>query len=359
MKQLKTFLLILLVGITFGCAPKGQVLSIDSNHQELLNNGYQQKVDNFLVIFDGSSSMWDTNDGDKKFNQAKNILLGMNQGISGMKLNGGLHIIGDTTATKGTLENDSLIYGMTDYDSAAFAKAVNTVEINGLTPISIPLVKSIETLKDSSGKIAVIVISDGLQVSSDKTSPADAAAQLKAAYGDRICIYTILIGNATEGQSTMEEVAKAGECGFATTGNAVATTAGMNDFIEKVFFEKVTAAAPVSFALHVKFDFDKDTIRPDAQDNLDEVGSFLATHTQITVTLEGHTCTMGSDKYNQNLSQRRAESVKRYMSQKFSIDPARLTAVGYGESRPIASNDTEEGRRQNRRVMATITNGRK
>ncbi|MBU0945056.1 MAG: OmpA family protein [Proteobacteria bacterium] len=357
MKQLQTFLLILLVGITFGCALKGQVFSVDSNHQELLKNGYQQKVDNFLVIFDGSSSMWDMNDGDTKFNQAKNILLGMNQGIRDLTLNGGLHIIGDTTTTKGTLENDSLIYGMTDYNSAAFAKAVNTLEINGLTPISIPLVKSIKTLEESSGKTAVIVISDGLQVSADKTSPADAAAQLKAVYGDRICIYTILIGNATEGQNTMAAVAKAGECGFATTGNAVANTAGMNDFIEKVFFEKV--APPVSFNLHVKFDFDKDTIRPDAQDNLDEVGSFLATHTQITVTLEGHTCSMGSDKYNQNLSQRRAESVKRYLSQKFSIESSRLTATGYGESRPMASNDTEEGRKQNRRVMATITNDRK
>ncbi len=352
MNQLKTFLLLLLVGITFGCAPKSQVLSIDSSHQEeLLKKGYQQKVDSFLVIFDGSSSMWDTYNGTKKFDQSKNIILGMNQGISGLKLNGGLHIIGDTPATKGTLVNDSLIYGMTDYNSTAFAKAVNSVQINGLTPISIPLAKSIDTLKDSSGKIAVIVISDGLQVSADKTSPEDAAAQLKAAYGDRICIYTILIGDAVEGQKTMAAVAKAGECGFATTENAIGNTSGMNDFIEKVFFEKVT---PVSFALHVNFDFDRDTIRPDAKDNLDEVGSFLATNPQISITLEGHTCNMGSEKYNLNLSQKRAESVKRYMTQKFSIDPSRLTAVGYGESRPIASNDTEEGRQQNRRVMATI-----
>lgn len=357
MHLLKTFFLIVLLGITFGCTPKHQVLAIDSNQQELLSKGYQQKVENFLVIFDGSSSMWDTSNGSKKFTEAKNILLGMNQGISGLKLNGGLHVIGDTPATRGTLVNDSLIYGMTDYNPAAFSKAVNSVEINGLTPISIPLTKSIETLKDSAGRIAVIVISDGLQVSADKTSPEEAAAQLKAVYGDRLCIYTILIGTAVEGQKNMTAVATAGACGFTTTANAVSNTVGMNDFIEKVFFEKVTGPAPVSFALNVRFDFDKDIIRPEEQDNLDEVGSFLAAHPQISVTLEGHTCNMGSENYNKNLSQRRAESVKQYMTQKFSIAPSRLTAVGYGESRPIASNDTEEGRKQNRRVMATI-NGR-
>jgi OOP family OmpA-OmpF porin len=359
MHLVKTFLVIVLVALTFGCAPKNQVLAIDSNHQELLTQGYQQKVDNFLVIFDGSSSMWDTYNGTKKFNQARNILLGMNQGISGLTLSGGLHVIGDTPATRGTLDNDSLIYGMTAYNPAAFSKAVNSVEVNGLTPISIPLTKSTETLKDSAGRIAVIVISDGVQVSADKTTPGEAAAQLKAAYGDRLCIYTILIGDAVEGQKNMADVATAGECGFTTTGDKVATTAGMNDFIEKVFFEKVTAStpAPVSFALNVRFDFDKDIIRPEEKDNLDEVGSFLAAHPQISVTLEGHTCNMGSDSYNKDLSQRRAESVKRYMTHKFSIDPSRLTAVGYGESRPIASNDTEDGRKQNRRVMATI-NGR-
>jgi len=106
----------------------------------------------------------------------------------------------------------------------------------------------------------------------------------------------------------------------------------------------------------VKFDFDKDTIRPDATDNLNEVGGFLATHPKITITLEGHTCDMGSERHNSSLSRQRAESVKRYMVRKFHIDPARLTTVGYGFSRPVASNATEKGRQQNRRVMATITN---
>jgi OmpA-OmpF porin, OOP family len=355
MNQLKTILLFLLVTLSFGCAQKDQCLYVNNNHQEFLNKGYRQKVDNFLVIFDGSSSMWDSSNGSRKFSQSKNIILGINQAISNLKLKAGLHIIGDTAATKDIPTNESLIYGMTDYSPAAFAQAVNSVQVKGLTPISTPLTKSIETLKSSVGKIAVIVVSDGLQVSADTTSPETAAIRLKAAYGDKLCIYTILIGNDTEGQKTMAAVAKAGECGFATTENVVANTTGMNEFVEKVFFEKV-ATPPVSFLLNVKFDFDKDTIRPDAKDNLDEVGGFLATHPKISITLEGHTCDMGSERHNSSLSRQRAESVKRYMVRKFHIDPARLATVGYGYSRPVASNATEKGRQQNRRVMATITN---
>ena len=359
MKRLAAIVFILLsVGLVISCAPKIHQRLVGDNLAGLLNSGYRQKVDNFLIIFDGSSSMWDKHNGTKKFHQARSVVLGINQSIDGLNLQGGLHVIGDTRATKGTLVNDSLIYGMTAYSAADFAEAVNSVEINGLSPISIPLTKSIDTLKNTSGRTAVIVVSDGVQVSSDKVSPQEAAARLKAAYGDRVCIYTVQVGDDPTGRSTLQAVADAGGCGFAATGDELATAEGMNDFVRKVFLEKVVAAAPakpVSFNLYVKFDFDKDTIRPEEEDNIDEIGSFLAMHPEITVTLEGHTCNMGPEKYNLGLSKRRAESVKRYLVGKFNIEPDRLTTVGYGYSRPLESNDTKAGRQANRRVMATIT----
>ncbi|MHB8790876.1 MAG: OmpA family protein [Desulfobulbaceae bacterium] len=357
-KQISIVCMLLVVALVVSCAPKIKQSFVSNNLAGLLGSGYKQKADNFLIIFDGSSSMWEKYNGTKKFYQGRNVVLGINQSIDGLKLQGGLHVIGDTKATKGTLVNDSLIYGMTDYVPADYAKAVNSVEINGLTPISIPLVKSIDTLKNRGGRTAVIVVSDGVQVSSDKATPQEAAAQLKAAYGDQVCIYTILVGDDPVGKSTLQGVADAGGCGFATTEGAVASTEGMNDFVQKVFFEKVEAnpaKKPVSFNLYVKFDFDKDAIRPEEEDNIDEVGSFLVMHPEITVTLEGHTCNMGSEAYNHGLSQRRSESVKRYMVNKFKIDPARLTTVGYAFSRPLESNATNAGRQANRRVMATIT----
>lgn len=355
MKRLGLIILLIFGGLVVSCAPKVLQSFTGDNLAGLLNQGYQQKVDNFLVIFDASSSMREcASDGSRKLAQAKQIILALNQSIDGLQLQGGLHIIGETKATRGTLVNDSLVYGMTKYSASEFATAVSGLQTGGVTPISIPLAKSIDTLKNVSGKTAVILISDGVQVSSDRNSPEAAAAQLKSALGDRVCIYTIHIGDDPTGRATMEAVANAGKCGFATTGGALATTAGMSDFVTKVFFEKAAAPAPVSFNLYVKFDFDKDTIRPQEQDNIDEVGSFLAMHPAIQVTLEGHTCNMGPEVYNKGLSLRRAESVKRYLVQKFNIDPSRLTTVGYGFSRPLESNDTRKGREANRRVMATI-----
>ena len=69
--------------------------------------------------------------------------------------------------------------------------------------------------------------------------------------------------------------------------------------------------------------------------------------------LAGHTDSVGSEAYNQQLSQRRAESVRNYLLD-LGVDPDQLTAVGYGESKPIRSNDTEEGRERNRRVEFNV-----
>lgn len=359
MKRIGVICLFVLAGFVVSCAPKVMQSFDSDNLAGLKNQGYQQKVDNFLIILDGSSSMWEcSKDGNKKLDQAKQIALGINQSIDGLNLKGGLHVIGETKATRGSLVNDSLIYGMTQYSPSEFASAVNSLHSAGLTPISIPLAKSIDTLQNVSGKTAVILISDGIQVSTDKNSPEAAAKQLKSALGDRVCIYTVLIGDDPTGRATMEDVANAGKCGFATTGNDLANSAGISDFVKKVFFEKaiaVPAPSPVSFNLHVKFDFDKDTIRPQEEDNLAEVGSFLAMHPEIKVTLEGHTCNMGLEVYNLGLSKRRAESVKRYLVKKFKIDSSRLNTVGYGFSRPLESNDTNKGREANRRVMSTIS----
>jgi OOP family OmpA-OmpF porin len=73
--------------------------------------------------------------------------------------------------------------------------------------------------------------------------------------------------------------------------------------------------------------------------------------------LEGHSDDRGTAAYNQALSERRAYSVRDYLIDEADIDPRRITAVGYGESRPAASNDTDSGRQRNRRVEAVIQTG--
>ena len=104
----------------------------------------------------------------------------------------------------------------------------------------------------------------------------------------------------------------------------------------------------------VNFDFDKSNIRADAAPVLDEAVRTLKEATSITIAVEGHTDSRGSDEYNQGLSERRANAVRDYLAS-HGISKSRMTAEGFGESRPVASNDTDEGRAQNRRVELRIT----
>jgi OmpA-OmpF porin, OOP family len=97
------------------------------------------------------------------------------------------------------------------------------------------------------------------------------------------------------------------------------------------------------------FDFNKATLRPDAISKLDHAAQVMTENAGIKVNVEGHTDSVGSDAYNQGLSERRANAAVEYLVSK-GIDRSRLMPSGYGESRPAASNDTDEGRAQNRRV---------
>jgi OOP family OmpA-OmpF porin len=103
----------------------------------------------------------------------------------------------------------------------------------------------------------------------------------------------------------------------------------------------------------VNFDFDKSTIRRDAADTLDEAARILREEQQVSVSVDGHTDARGTDEYNQRLSERRADAVKDYLV-RVGVGGGRLQAQGFGESRPVASNETEEGRAQNRRVELNI-----
>jgi len=103
----------------------------------------------------------------------------------------------------------------------------------------------------------------------------------------------------------------------------------------------------------VNFDFDKSNIRPDAAVILDEAVRLLGTGGGSAVSIEGHTDWIGTDAYNQGLSERRANAVMNYLVD-HGVAASRLSTTGYGESRPIASNQTREGRALNRRVELLV-----
>jgi len=103
----------------------------------------------------------------------------------------------------------------------------------------------------------------------------------------------------------------------------------------------------------ITFDFNQSTIRPDSRPVLDEAVDVLRENPSVSVVIEGHTDSIGSEAYNQALSVRRAEAVFRYLVNS-GIAPDRLTVEGFGKSDPVATNETEAGRAQNRRVELRV-----
>lgn len=103
--------------------------------------------------------------------------------------------------------------------------------------------------------------------------------------------------------------------------------------------------------MRINFDFDKANIRPDEYETMEQVGEILNTYPEAQVQLSGHTDWIGTDHYNIHLSHRRIDSVMAFLSMKENVSAERFyMPVGYGESRPIATNETDEGRFRNRRV---------
>ena len=103
----------------------------------------------------------------------------------------------------------------------------------------------------------------------------------------------------------------------------------------------------------ILFDFDSSALRASSRDTLQEFASVLARYPDQSVSVAGHTDSVGTDAYNQNLSEQRAAAVKNYLVSQ-GVPSSRVQAFGYGESRPVASNTTAEGRQLNRRVQVYI-----
>ncbi len=106
--------------------------------------------------------------------------------------------------------------------------------------------------------------------------------------------------------------------------------------------------------LDIQFDINQDDIQREGKEKFSVVGTFMNKYPDTTALIEGHSDNVGASEQNMKLSQQRAESVVNYLVENAHIARSRLTAVGYGETHPIADNATEEGKRQNRRTGAVI-----
>lgn len=123
--------------------------------------------------------------------------------------------------------------------------------------------------------------------------------------------------------------------------------------IDGAKIERVGEGIKITFDSGILFDVNKATLKPASMTNLQKLATILNKYPDTNILIEGHTDNTGSDEYNLELSEKRAQSVSNYLAS-LNVDPTRFTIMGYGESQPIATNDTAVGRAQNRRVDLAI-----
>lgn len=380
--SLRALFLVMIGTLLFGCAA-GQMQTRQPlfSPDTLKADQYKSKVDNFMVILDKSSSMsWKYN-GEKRLTIAKDFLNAMNQTLPEMKFNGALRTFG----TSGFGTPTALIYGPAEYSRKEFQGALDTAQrAIGRSPLGAAITAAGADLKESEGQIAVIIVSDGADMD---TTPITAAKNMKAKFGDRVCIYTVLVGDDPAGEILMKQVANAGGCGFSVSADELKDSGDMGDFVKNVFLAKIVKPAPKpvakpmdsdgdgvtddkdqcpntpkgatvdargcwTYAAVVLYDFDSAEIKSEAFPILDEAVLILKKNPEVKVEIDGHTDNTGSAAYNMNLSERRAKSVMKYFVDR-DVEAERLTTKGFGLTKPAASNDTKEGRAKNRRVELT------
>ncbi|MDR2076106.1 MAG: OmpA family protein [Desulfovibrio sp.] len=186
---------------------------------------------------------------------------------------------------------------------------------------------------------AVILVSDG---ESNTGYDPLAAAQDTLRANPGLCLHVISLADSPAGQATLDSIsALQPSCSVSVkAADLLASDAAVEQFVQDVFLGRGVVLRSVQFA------FDSSSLTRESTPILDEVAKLI---NQSQVEIGGHTCSVGSEEYNQRLSERRAAAVKAYLVQK-GIPAARITTRGYGESQPKFDNSTEEGRRLNRRA---------
>ncbi|MDL2317269.1 OmpA family protein [Desulfovibrio sp. OttesenSCG-928-A18] len=298
------------------------------------------KVQSFDFLLDYSGSMMQPHKhlAENKFKLAKLVLHFVNERIPELGYTGSIH----TFAT-----NREVLKPMT-YDRATFGKAFaslkRTYEVfNRLTPMGDGIAHWTQRLYSGmAAPAAVIIVSDG---ESNRGMDPLAAAQAAMAANPSLTFHIISLADTHAGQMTLDSIANL------RPGYSVSVRAeNMLDHEEVVdkFVIDIFCTQGKIVLRSIQFALDSAEINAESAAILDEVANILRSR-NAGVQIDGHTCSLGSDAYNQRLSERRAASVKSYLTGK-GIPASNMTTRGYGEQRPKFDNSTEEGRRLNRRA---------
>lgn len=320
-------------------------------------------VDNFIVLFDTSNSSNRMVPGRdvSRIMASKNMLKERNAWFPELGHQAGLYIYTADETLTGTFRE---VYGMQTYNRQAFAEAIDQLPESGRggTTLNAGLSPLRRVVAGLSGKTAVIMFTDGMVTRARGTRPPLQIAQEIARDND-VCFY--LISSATpDVEKRLVDVAD--------QINTCSRVIPLAQFLDNplylsgaLFTVKTTAYArikPVTevvgfIANDMHFDFDSSAIRGDYDEKLDILGSYLQNNPNAFAVAAGYTCNIGTEAYNLWLSERRAESFKSRLVDKYGIDANRVVTLWYGPFNPVADNATSEGRQRNRRVEIAVGTG--
>lgn len=406
--------MLMAAGLLFGCAtqmqqapPKAKPMApkfvpVDLNPK--LKGPVRQKIDNFMVIFDASGSMG----GETKYPQynkrtfAQALVSRMNQTIPKLKLKSAYRSFGHGPCMADA--ETILIQNFMPHTTALLEASNNKIQCaGGFSELGKTLKAARLDMDKLPGRLALIIFSDGREMGDEVLKK---TKLLVDRYGERLCINTVLIGNDKDGAVLLRKVANMSACGIPVKGDDIYSAQGMAKFVERIFLEPwsdsdgdgvpdnldqcpntpkgvpvdkkgcmldadrdgvhdyaddcptTPLTAPVNAngcwkIKNILFDFARWNIKPQMATILDEVISVFKTNPGLKAEIEGHTDNVGSHKFNQALSEKRANSVKKYMVDK-QVAVDRLTTKGFSFDKPVESNDTAAGRAKNRRAVINV-----
>ncbi len=263
--------------------------------------------------------------------------------------------------------DDCVVAPVAAFDRATLSSTADQIEVMGAidrrggeTPIYRVLAELQNSVAADQRRTAIVLFSDG-GADFPEVSLANARALTEA--NPQLCFHSVQVGADPEGKMFLESLAGLSTCGSYRTATTLGDAAAIAAFSTAVFMENAppppVAASPaprgadpcavrVAFG-GVNFEFNKAAIRTDAKPVLDKWSDRLAECPTVNLKIEGHTDSVGAEAYNDGLSERRAQAVRDYLVGR-RIDAGRLNPVGRGETRPVATSNTAEGRAENRRV---------
>lgn len=346
------------------------------------NSGERIAIDQAMVLIDTSSSISDTSNGAARV--ARSFIAGMPDGN---------YEAGAVNFGGYARENLDLgRYSRSNFQG--YAGAIS--DLNEGTPIHKALAEAGEALKGKTGRAAVVLVSDGVptdEVGRDVPGSLslEAASALKAAHGGSVCLHTVQVGADPAGTAFLQSLSGAVGCGTHRSAASLGTEGAYHAFEREVFLAAAQKPPTPTRQVAVKpgdadgdgvldnvdscpgtlagavvdsrgcwvlpgmnFATNSAEIPAEGRSRLDgEVVPVLQRNPGVRIRIEGHTDDRGAAAYNQNLSERRAESVRSYLVSR-GISAGQLLATGYGEERPAAPNDTAANLRRNRRIELSI-----